>query len=334
MKKWILVIAGLLLTIIVVGFCYALRKSPTDNDVRINIPAGATCEAVADTLRSRLGDGFGAAVFRLWRLQGGSPEAAHGSYVVRPGERAVVVGRRISRGRQTPVRVTFNNVRTLEALAERVSARMEFDADDFLAACDSVLPDSGFVRAEQYPAAFLPDTYEFLWTTPARRVVGKMLDVRNSFWSQERRAQASALGLTPVEVATVASIVEEESSKVDEYGKIARLYINRLQRGIKLQADPTVKFGVGDFTLRRIRGEHLSVNSDYNTYRVAGLPPGPIRIPERTTLDAVLTAPQHRYIYMCAKEDFSGYHNFAADYPTHRDNARRYQAELNRRGIN
>jgi UPF0755 protein len=132
----------------------------------------------------------------------------------------------------------------------------------------------------------------------------------------------------------VASIVEEETAKSDERPKVARLYLNRLAKGMKLQADPTVKFAVGDFSLQRITGKHIATDSPYNTYRVNGLPPGPIRIVDRRTVDDVLNAPQHGYIYMCAKEDFSGYHNFATDFATHQANARRYQAELNKRNIN
>ncbi len=164
-------------------------------------------------------------------------------------------------------------------------------------------------------------------------MVRRLLDYRNRFWSKERRSKAASLGLTPSQVATIASIVEEETAKADEKPKVARLYLNRLKKGIKLQADPTVKFATGDFTLRRITGKHLAIESPYNTYKVNGLPPGPIRIPAAATIDAVLNAPKHDYIYMCAKEDFSGYHNFASDYATHMANARRYQAELNRRGI-
>lgn len=209
---------------------------------------------------------------------------------------------------------------------------MECTDSAFIAACDSVLQPLGFNR-EGYPAAFLPDSYEFYWSDPATKVVSKLVDVRNQFWTDERRQKAKTLGLTPVEVATVASIIEEETAKKDEKPKVARLYLNRIAKGMPLQADPTVKFAVGDFSLRRIKGEHLKADSPYNTYRSRGLPPGPIRIPERTAIDDVLNAPVHPYLYMCAKEDFSGYHNFAEDYATHMANARRYQSALNARGI-
>jgi len=160
-----------------------------------------------------------------------------------------------------------------------------------------------------------------------------MHDYYEKFWTDERKAQATSQGITPDQAVTLASIVEEETSKADERGKVARLYLNRLQHGMRLQADPTVKFALGDFSIRRLSVAMTQVQSPYNTYRVNGLPPGPIRLPEKATVDAVLTAPQHDYIYMCAKEDFSGYHNFATDYTTHMANARRYQAALNARGI-
>lgn len=301
--------------------------------VRVNIPAGAGKAAVDSIIDEALGASYGAKVGQTLRLMGYDPARAHGSYLVRPGMRVLRIARDISRGRQTPVRFTFNNVRTLQQLADKAAAAMEFSAGGFLAACDSVLPARGYKSAAEYPAAFLPDSYEFYWTDPAEKFVGKLADVRDRFWNDERRARAAALGLRPVEVATIASIAEEETAAADERATVARLYMNRLQKGMKLQADPTVKFAVGDFSLRRITGRHLAVESPYNTYRHEGLPPGPIRIVSAQTMRAVLSAPAHNYLYMCAKEDFSGRHNFAVDGATHMANARRYRAALDRRGI-
>ncbi|MDE5595777.1 MAG: endolytic transglycosylase MltG, partial [Muribaculaceae bacterium] len=164
-------------------------------------------------------------------------------------------------------------------------------------------------------------------------LVKRLSDIRDKFWNEERRAKAASMGINPVGIATVASIVEEETAKKDERPKVARLYLNRLKRGMLLQADPTVKFAIGDFGLRRIYNTHLTVDSPYNTYKYKGLPPGPIRIPERSTLEAVLDAPAHNYIYMCAKEDFSGYHNFATDIAEHNRNAARYHRALSQRNI-
>ncbi len=155
----------------------------------------------------------------------------------------------------------------------------------------------------------------------------------DSFWNSDRKEKAEKLGLTPDEVIALAAIVEGETAKADEKGKVARLYMNRLKQHIKLQADPTVKFALGDFALRRLRLADTRIESPWNTYYVEGLPPGPICIPEKSSIDAVLDAPEHDYIYMCAKEDFSGYHNFAVDYSEHEANAKRYQNALNERNI-
>lgn len=298
----------------------------------IYVPPKATRSDLRDSLTSNLGLIAGNRTYILWRLQKGEIDRARGMYMVNPGERALTLSRRLRYGRQTPVRFTFNNARTVRAVAEKVSARLELSADDFLAECDSVLPAAGFTR-EQYPAAFLPDTYEAYITDSGTKIVEMLLSYRNRFWNESRINKAKVLGITPVEAATIASIVEEESGKRDERPVIARLYLNRLHRGIRLQADPTVKFATGNFALRRITGEHLRTDSPYNTYRRDGLPPGPIRVAAAETIDGVLDAPKHDYIYMCAKEDFSGYHNFATDYAAHMANARRYQNELNRRGI-
>lgn len=332
-KKWVWILLALFMipvaAAIYVG-CAAISDWQGEA-TRIYIPANASHATVADTLNAHL-NGYGARVARLLKWQGGNPAVVHGSYVVEPGTTALQMSRRLLHGRQTPVKLTYNNVRTLPQLAERVAGYMEWSADDFLSACDSVLPEMGY-SPQQYISAFLPDTYEFYWTASPEKVIERLTKERNRFWSEERRAKAERLDLTPVEVSTVASIVEEETNKSDEYGKVAGLYLNRLKKGMMLQADPTVKFAVGDFSLRRIGKAQLDVVSPYNTYRNVGLPPGPIRLASQRAIDAVLNAPEHPYLYMCAKEDFSGYHNFAVDLKTHQANARRYQAELNRRGI-
>ena len=328
----LLVCAG----IVVVAACAVMAvalASYGGDPVRVNIPAGADKAQMRDSLAAGIGESLAAKVMLIWDLSGGTPARAHGSYLVDGGDTSLDIARRLRNGRQTPVRFTFNNVRTLGQLADKAAQAMEFTSGEFLAACDSVLPARGYKSAAEYPAAFLPDSYEFYWTASPQAFVAKLADTRDRFWTDERRAAASRLGLRPVEVATIASIAEEESAMADERPVIARLYINRLHKGMRLQADPTVKFAVGDFSLRRITGRHLGVQSPYNTYAREGLPPGPIRIADAATLKAVLDAPQHNYLYMCAKEDFSGRHNFAADGATHMANARRYRAALDRRGI-
>jgi len=307
-------------------------KEYSGAEVRVVIKEGSDRQAVLRTLRSQLGDDYGAVVARLWTWRSGDVSKAVGSYVIKPGDRAWSVVNRLRTGTQTPVKLTFNNLRTVEDLAAVVDARLSMSADDFLNACDSVLPASGYGKYE-YAAAFVPDTYEFYYNAEPEHVVKTLVKNTKAFWNKERCDRAGALGLSPVQVATLASIVEEETADVSERPVVARLYMNRLEKGMKLQADPTVKFAIGDFTIRRVTAAMLDVKSPYNTYKVDGLPPGPIRIVEKATVDAVLDAPHHSYIYMCAKEDFSGTHNFATDYATHRANARRYQQALDKRGI-
>lgn len=257
-----------------------------------------------------------------------------GAYRLEPGMSAWKVALKLARGSETPVRVTFNNVRTLDQLAERLADQLCFSKAELLPLLqsDSVCAELGFTQAT-LPALFLPDTYEFYWTVSPEDFLKKMAREYSRYWDGKREKQAEAWGLTPVEVATLASIVEEETNKPDEMGIVAGLYLNRLRKGMPLQADPTVKFACGDFTLKRILNKHLAVESPYNTYRVTGLPPGPIRIASKQAIDAVLNHKPNPYLYMCAREDFSGYHNFATTLAEHQRNAVRYQRELNRRGI-
>lgn len=320
----------LLLIAVACGLSYSLKKYEGETCwIKIHVPTEA---ALKDSLISNLGSDYGLRVYQMWYIMGGNVETSQGAYKVEPGISAFSLGKAIKNNHQTPVRVVFNNVRTMDLLAEKISRNMMFDKEDFLKACDDVLLAEG-LKKEEFPSAFFPDTYEFYWNASPQKVVMRLLDYYKKFWTEERVAKAAELGLTPVQVSTIASIVEEETNKADERPKVARLYLNRLKKGMKLQADPTIKFGLGDFSLRRITLEHLKVESPYNTYKYKGLPPGPIRVVSKSTLEGVLNAPKHNYLYMCAKEDFSGYHNFAENYDTHLANARRYQAELNKRNI-
>lgn len=335
MKK-ILIFAAIIAAIVcAVGlgvWTYVNAPYGGSEPVWVYVPAWTGREALADTLRSALGEKTAGRVLAAFNVAAKDSADAHGAYLIKPGDRAKDIARRLVRRRQTPVRVTFNNIRTREQLAERVASAMEFSTGDFQEAMARELPAAGF-RPDEFLAAFLPDTYEFYWTAPAGQVVEKLLDHRNSFWTDSRRAEAAALGLTPVKVAIICSIAEEETNNREERATVGRLYLNRVRSGMKLQADPTVKYAVGDFSLRRILGKHLQTDSPYNTYRINGLPPGPVRMPERRTMEDFLAAPDNNYLYMCAKEDFSGRHNFAHDFATHKANARRYQQALNARGI-
>ena len=180
---------------------------------------------------------------------------------------------------------------------------------------------------------FIPNTYEVKWNTNAGALMRRMKKEYDKFWTEDRLKKAEALKLSPLQVSTLASIVQSETVKQDEMPRVAGVYYNRLMQDMRLQADPTVVFAVRDFNIKRVLTRHLSYDSPYNTYRNKGLPPGPIRIPDIQAIDAVLNMEKHEYMYFCAKEDFSGYHNFAKDYASHLIYARKYQQALNAAGI-
>ena len=196
----------------------------------------------------------------------------------------------------------------------------------------SILQEYNFTK-QTLPALFIPNTYQVYWNISAKDFLNRMFKEYKRFWAEERQNKAKAIGLTPIEVSILASIVEEETNNKSEKPMVAGLYINRLKKGMPLQADPTVKFAWQDFTLRRITNKHLTIDSPYNTYKITGLPPGLIRIPSPEGIDAVLNYSKHNYLYMCAKEDFSGTHNFASTLSEHNRNARKYWDALNKRKI-
>ena len=237
-------------------------------------------------------------------------------------------------GRQAPVRVTFNNIRYLHELAARIGGQIEADSAqimDFLSDPGNYTKD-GFTR-ENVISVFIPDTYEFFWDTDAAQLYSRMLKEYNRFWNEERLKKAKALNLTRAEVSILASIIDDEVVKSDEKPRIAGVYINRLKRGIPLQACPTIKFAMKDFTITRVLNQHLKYESPYNTYLHRGFPPGPIGCPTIEGIDAVLNAEKHDYIYFAAKADFSGYHNFSRTLSEHNRYANEYQRELDRRRI-
>ncbi len=266
---------------------------------------------------------------RLWDAQ---PRTGH--YTILPGEHMLDVYRKLRNGLQTPINVTIPQVRTLEQLAAHLCQRLMLDSASLASAFrDSALCASMGYTTQTMPALFIPNTYQMWWNISLDKFLERMQRENVKFWNAERTAKATEIGLSPTEIVTLASIVAEETAYVPEMPKVAGMYIRRLQIGMPLQADPTVKFALGDFSLRRILYAHLEVESPYNTYKNVGLPPGPIRIPSIKAIDAVLNQEQHGYLYMCAKEDFSGSHNFARTYSEHLANARRYARALNARGI-
>jgi UPF0755 protein len=237
-------------------------------------------------------------------------------------------------GDQEKVMLTINNIRTKEKIARVVSEKIEAEYSDIIDLLNNkeYIDELGF-NEYSIIGLFVPNTYEFYWNTSAEQFISRMSDEYNKFWNRTRRVKAEQMDLTQNEVITLASIVEEESVKEEERSSIAGVYINRLKKGIKLQADPTVRFAHGDFSMRRVLTKHLSIESPYNTYKYYGLPPGPIRIPSRSSVDAVLNYKKHDYLYFCAKEDFSGYHYFTKTLEEHNKYASLYQKALNKRRI-
>ena len=300
----------------------------------VYITPQTTTSQLTEALSIQTGENNAKKIITLASVLGFDSTERTGAYKLSGGMSVYKAASKLSRGSQTPVRFTFNNIRTKEQFADRVSKSLHISKDELLTMLnnDSICNSYGFT-SETIPALFIPDTYEFYWTVTPNKFIEKMKQAYDRYWNQERTQKARSIGLTPVETAVIASIVEEETNKKDEMEDVAGLYINRLKQRMKLQADPTVKFALQDFGLRRILKEHTMTPSPYNTYYVNGLPPGPIRFASKTGLDAVLNHKQHNYLYMCAKEDFSGYHNFATTLPEHQRNAVRYHKALAKRNI-
>lgn len=234
-------------------------------------------------------------------------------------------------GLQEPVNVTFNNVRLIPELSEKITKNLEMSKEDFEAALiEFAMTNSHGFNKDNILCMFIPNTYEVYYNASPEQLIEKMYGEYEKFWNTERQDKAAIMKLTPIEVSILASITQAESVRRDEAPIIAGLYFNRLKQGIPLQADPTLVFASGDFALKRVLNEHKLIDSPYNTYKYAGLPPGPINLPEISSLDATLDYQKSDYVYMCAKEDFSGRHNFTGDYNVHIKNAQRYQAALTR----
>lgn len=325
-------VAALIAAILIFIIPLVISKAP--NQAVIRIPVNATSADVHDSIARYLGETYAGRVSRIASLRGSDFSSRHGAYLIEEGLSPLRAERRLSQGAQHPLTITINGFRTLPMLAQRISHRLDFSADSLLKElADKETLSPYKLTPQQALALFINDSYELYWSASPETLIGKIGANYNKIWNKERRDKAAALGLSPAEVMTVCSIVDEETNKLDEKGKIGRLYINRLKIGMPLQADPTVRFALNDFTIRRVKGEHLKVKSPYNTYVNRGLPPGPIRTTSVATIDALLNSEPSDYLYMCAKEDFSGYHNFASTYPEHLANARRYQMALDARGI-
>lgn len=275
-----------------------------------------------------------AGIMTMARHTGYADHIRSGRYEIKPSEGAFFIYRHLRNGHQSAVKLTIPPVRTTERLAEALSTKLMMTKDDLM----DYLTDNDSLALYKTDTTnviclFIPNTYEIYWNITPKQLLRRMSDESKAFWNGTRAAQAQSLGLTPEEVITLASIIDEETANDAEKPMIAGMYYNRLRKGMPLQADPTVKYALGDFSLKRIYNNMLKTVSPYNTYMNVGLPPGPIRIPTIAGIEAVLNMTRHDYIYMCAKEDFSGSHNFARTYQEHLENAAKYSAALNARKI-
>lgn len=337
-KKRKLILRAILLAVAggIAGSCALMLNRPlhVEKPTYLYIRPDDSAEAVYTQLHTRLQASSLTGLKVLCHVSGLQEHFPPGAYRFDASTRTIDIFRRLKSGRQTPVQLTVPSVRTIGQLLKTVSRQLMADSASLASLLsDSVYTDSLGYTAYTLPALFIPNTYEVYWTVTPRNLIGRMKTEHDAFWNKERRALADSIGFSPVQVATIASIVEEETANSAEKPMVAGLYINRLHEGIKLQADPTVKFGLQQFGLHRILHKHLKQDTPYNTYLHDGLPPGPIRIPSIEGIESVLHYVHHSYLYMCAKEDFSGTHNFARNWNEHIANARRYQQALNQRNI-
>jgi UPF0755 protein len=270
----------------------------------------------------------------LSKRKGYTDKVKAGKYLLKAGMNNNQIVNMLRSGRQEAVNLVFNNIRTNEQLAGKLARQIETDSTTLIHKFND--PDflSNYkTTPEELRLLFIPNTYKIWWNTSSKDLMNRMLKEYEKFWNDERNAKAYSSGLSRKEVAIIASIVEEETNQKSEKATIASVYMNRVKKGMLLQADPTVKYAVGDFSIKRVLNKHLTTDSPYNTYKYTGIPPGPICIPSISSIDAVLENQKTDFLYFCAKEDFSGYHNFAKNMEEHLVNARKYQKALNHRKI-
>ncbi|MCQ2201939.1 MAG: endolytic transglycosylase MltG [Bacteroidales bacterium] len=339
--KWPLIIMAIIAIVVLVCGIWGYRfvyKSVIDlgsrKQMSLYLPQGVTFDELCQLLEldSALTDRDNLST--VASLMGAKDQIRHGHYKLRNGMSARQLMNLLRSGNQSPIRVTFNNCRTLAQVAGKVSHFLEADSLDILAAMEDkqLMAELGF-NENSIPALYLPNTYEMFWTASGEDWVRRMKSEYDKFWNAQRMHKADSIGLSPKEVVTLASIVEEETNKVADYPIIAGLYLNRIRKGMLLQACPTLKYCKGDFTIRRVLNSDKEIDHPYNTYKYPGLPPGPIRVTTGAAIDAVLNADDNDYLFMCARPDYSGLHNFARTVAQHERNAREYQAWLNTQKI-
>lgn len=309
-------------------------RTKNPEEVRIYIPTGSTYDAVVDSLKAHDCMPSLSTFSMLSTARNYRNHVKGGSYVVKPEMSLLRLVNKLRSGNQDAIRLTINKQRTPQQLCDYLATKLEFSADSLLSLLqsDSVCASYGYTP-QSIIAMFPQNTYDVYWTITPEKLLGRMLKESNTFWNEQRLAACQNLMLTTTQVVTLASIVEEETNQNEEKPLIASVYLNRFRKGMLLQADPTARYAAGDFTLQRITVAQTSLDSPYNTYRYKGLPPGPICIPSTASIDAVLENRQTNYLYFCAKEDFSGHHNFATTLAEHLLNAARFHKALNARGI-
>lgn len=342
-RRGILIVCVLALVLCVIGgaffwkqYQYRFSTGIVKKGV-VQIPSGTSFEAMSLML---VDSGYvaNAQKWASFARSHGVDSVRGGNYALSPGMSYRTALTTFFYGRQTPVRLTFNNIRTMDRLAGTVSRYIEPDSLQMIRVLNdpATAQEYGFTKAT-FPALFIPNTYEVYWTLTPEGFVERMHKEYERFWNEDRKVRAEKLGYTPDQISTIASIVIEETKFQGEMTDVAGVYLNRLKVGMPLQADPTAKFAAGDFSIRRVLDYHKTIDSPYNTYKYAGLPPGPICVPPINAIDAVLAYAdadkKHGYYYFCAKADFSGKHAFAKTLSEHNRNAAAYHAELNRRGI-
>lgn len=335
-KIYVYAVLAVVVAIAILLYCFFFTEfSKQSNTEYIYIDADDTTDSVVVKLE-KVGKSHAVNAFSNMARHFGydGDKIRTGRYAVEPGESTFSLFRKMKNGMQSPVKLTMPESRTTDRLAAVLAHKLMLDSAEVAEQlanqefCNKYGCDTSTVMA-----LFIPDTYEVYWNISLDKLMKKMEKANNNFWNEERTTKANAMGLTKDEVATLASIVDEETANNSEKPMIAGMYLNRLKKGMPLQADPTIKFALKDFALRRIYHKLLTVDSPYNTYKNQGLPPGPIKIASVAGIDAVLNYVHHDYLYMCAKEDFSGTHNFAVTYAEHLQNAAKYTKALNNRGI-
>ena len=335
-KKKFIVIFLLLFTILLSSFgfyAYQIVYSPNilveKNEEVLIIPKNTSFKEVQNMLYERDIVQDLVSFSLLAKLMNYNENVKYGRFILQPNMTNIEAIRLLRAGKEEAVNITFNNVRLKKDLARKITRNIAMKPEEFLAALENFAENNeyGFTK-ENVISMFIPNTYEVFYFISPEELLERMYLEYNKFWNEDRLAKAEALELKPTEVSTLASIVQAESIKKSESTTIAGLYLNRLERGIPLQADPTLVFAAGDFSIKRVLNVHKEIDSPYNTYKYRGLPPGPINMPSIHNIDAVLNAEDHQYLYMVAKEDFSGYHYFSKTLAEHLRNAKKYQRQL------